>query len=178
MLRALKPVCRKKPERLPERKAVTIIAGFRTYEGIVICGDTQETVSGLSKKHVTKVKVQPWSTDINGTTFKVAGAGELAACFCGAGEGPFTDMLVSKLWDRIKACLTLDEAVERAKAVIRGTYRQYGQIYQQGYCPSVDLIYGLKLADESRMFSANGPAINEVRDYHAAGAGYYMADFP
>jgi 20S proteasome alpha/beta subunit len=36
---------------------MTIIAGFKCRDGVVIGGDTQETVSGLSKRNVTKIKV-------------------------------------------------------------------------------------------------------------------------
>ena len=46
-----------KPSRPPRRKAVTIIAGFRSDEGIVICADTQETVEG-TKRNVPKLRYE------------------------------------------------------------------------------------------------------------------------
>lgn len=43
--------------------------------------------------------------------------------------------------------------------------------------PSVELIYGLKMHGESRLFSAAGPIINPVEEYCSGGIGSYMADF-
>jgi len=156
---------------------VTIIAGFRTYEGIVICGDTQETVAGLSKRHVAKVKVEPYSLDLPSGSFKVYGQGPMAACFCGAGEGPFIDKLTHALWEEINGCTSIDDGVSVAGDTIKDFYKEYGAIYQTGMCPSVELIYGIKLDQDSRMFRASGPMVNEVPDYCSAGTGYYMADF-
>ena len=39
-----------KPERL-RRKCVTIAAGFRCVDGIMLCADTQETLGFLKRKH-------------------------------------------------------------------------------------------------------------------------------
>jgi len=52
-----KPLPRQKPERLPERKAVTIIAGFKCSDGIVVCADTQETVLQSIEAKCSQVKI-------------------------------------------------------------------------------------------------------------------------
>lgn len=151
---------------------MTIIAGFRCHDGIVICGDTQETVSNISKRNVPKVRVEPMIWDDPDT---VPG---LVAGFCGAGHGPFIDMLTTKAWRAVeKDAVNLDDACERIDAVIKAVYHEYGQIYQSGQCPEVELIYGVKMGGRSRLFSATGPIVNEVERYKSAGAGYYMADF-
>jgi hypothetical protein len=48
---------------------------------------------------------------------------------------------------------------------------------QSGFCPHVDLIYGIKMDGRTKLFSAVGPVVNEKDEYYSAGQGYYMADF-
>ncbi len=152
---------------------MTIIAGFHSVDGVIICGDTQETVNNLSKKHVTKVKVTPEFPAIR----ELYSGSDLATSFCGAGDGPFIDMITRKAWAACEHATDLDDACERIEAKILETYQSYGNIYQVGQCPTVDLIYGVKMAGGSRLFSASGPVVNPVEDYCSAGIGYYMADF-
>src|SRR6266404_5629863 len=75
-------VCAYPPIRRAE--AVTIIAGFKGYDGIVLCADTQETVQGFKRK-VPKLRVEPAKV-----------GGDLAVAFCGAGHGPFIDKVVDR----------------------------------------------------------------------------------
>lgn len=161
-----KPLVKFTPQRLPERQAVTIIAGFRCDEGIVLCADTQET-SGSSKRDVPKLRFE--------------GSGELtdtplAVAFCGAGPGPFIDRMVDQAWEDVQIATSLDEACDEIKRSIEGTYTKYRNIFQDGQCPTADLIYGVKANGGTRLFCANGPIVNE-KDYYSSGAGYYLADF-
>jgi 20S proteasome alpha/beta subunit len=52
-------IFRPKPRRLQKRRAVTIVAGFKTIDGIVLCADTQETIGGISKRNVPKLRFEP-----------------------------------------------------------------------------------------------------------------------
>src|SRR5882762_2265384 len=81
------------------------------------------------------------------------------------------------MWKSADNCLSLDEACDRIEKTVKAVYKEYGHVFQPGLCPSVDLIYGVKMDDKSRMFSARGPIVNEVESYCAGGLGYYMADF-
>jgi 20S proteasome alpha/beta subunit len=165
----VKPLPRPKPKRLTGRKAVTVIAGFKCSQGIILCADTQETVSNISKRSVPKLRFEP------------AGAhqgDELAAAFCGAGDnGPFIDKLVDTAWEDVQGATSIDEACSDIEKSIKRTYLEFGQIYQAGYCPSAEIIYGVKMHGSCRLFSAHGPVVNEKEEYDACGAGYYMADF-
>jgi hypothetical protein len=102
---------------------------------------------------------------------------DLAAAFCGAGDGPFLDMLVREAWEAAQRGTNLENACARATKAIKQTYREYGEIYQPGSCPIVDLVFGLKMHGNSKLFIANGPVINEKTEYISAGAGFYLADF-
>ncbi len=164
-----------RPKRLPERKAVTIIAGFKSSEGIVVCADTQETISNLSKRNVPKVRFEPSGIREH---ILLAGVNDLAVAFCGAANnGPFIDKIVDQAWDAVQQTTSLDDACMAIENSIKQTYQEFGQIYQPGYCPEAELIYGVKMHGNSRLFSAFGPIVNERDTYSTGGAGYYMADF-
>jgi 20S proteasome alpha/beta subunit len=155
------------------RKAVTIIAGFKSYEGIVLCADTQETLEH-SKRNIPKLRFEPKNK--RGFPEQVS-PDDLAVAFCGAGDGPFIDKLASEAWEEASIATSLDEACEAIEVSIKNTYKEFGAIYQQGMCPEVQLIFGVKMHRKSRLFSAMGPIVNEKSGYDCGGVGHYMADF-
>lgn len=164
-----------KPKRLPERKAVTIIAGFKSPQGIIVCADTQETVGNLSKRNVPKVRFEPSGVREH---LLLSGVSDLAVAFCGAANnGPFIDKIVDRAWEAAQHTTSIDEACLTIENSIKATYQEFGQIYQRGYCPEAELIYGVKMSGESRLFNAFGAIINEKETYSTGGIGYYMADF-
>ena len=156
-----------------KRWVVTIIAGFRCQGGIVVCSDTQET-SGTAKRSVPKLQC------FQGPVISQDGQGmvnpDLALAICGAGDGPFIDKIASQAWDAVRHVSNIWEASERVESMIKESYREFGQIYQTGACPQVELIYGITKGGDSRLFQAMGPVINETT-YASNGIGYYLADF-
>jgi 20S proteasome alpha/beta subunit len=164
-----------KPSRLSERKAVTIIAGFKCNDGIVLCADTQETIEH-SKRQVPKLRLEP--SPYIASAKQVLTGKDLAVAFCGAGSGPFIDKLVDRAWQSAKDATGLDDACRRIDESIQNMYKEYGQIYQfLGGCPQVEIIFGVKMEGKSRLFKADGPIVNEKDRYESGGIGYYMADF-
>lgn len=155
------------------RKAVTIIAGFKCYEGVVLCADTQETLEH-AKRNIPKLRFEPKNQ--HGFPEQVS-PDDLAVAFCGAGDGPFIDKLASVAWEDASVATSIDEACEAIENSIKRTYREFGLIYQQGLCPEVQLIFGVKMHHKSRLFSAVGPIVNEKSGYDCGGVGHYMADF-
>lgn len=154
---------------------MTIVAGFKCWEGVVLCADTQETVSDISKKNVPKLIFQP--VDSNGHALP-SNKDQLAVAFCGSSNNAaFVDKLVASAWEDAQAGRNLDEVCNEIEKSIKNTYREFGKIFQTGYCPGADLLYGVKMFGHSKLFSASGPVVNEVHTYASAGAGYYMADF-
>lgn len=101
---------------------------------------------------------------------------DLALAICGAGDGPFIDKITSQAWDAIRYVSDLWEAGDRVESMIKETYKEFGQIFQPGTCPQVDLVYGITIGGASRLFEAKGPVVNET-NYSSDGAGYYLADF-
>src|SRR6266852_5046288 len=78
----LKPLSipRSKPKRLPRSKRVTIAAGFYCTDGLVLCADTQETITGYSKVNTQKM------TQLETPFFNMV--------FTGAGDSGLIDMTV------------------------------------------------------------------------------------
>ena len=171
-----RPSPQTKPAQLPKREAVTIVAGFKSFEGVVLCADAQETVLH-SKRHVPKLRFEPESLVNWGKRLRGEEVTDLAAAFCGSGDGPFIDKLIDEAWKTAQKATSLQEAGERIETTIKGLYREFGKIYQSGFCPHVDLIYGIKMDGDCKLFSAVGPVVNEKDEYYSAGQGYYMADF-
>jgi len=102
----------------------------------------------------------------------------MAVAFCGAtSNGPFMDKLVDLAWCAAKAQTSIESACAAIEDSIKDTYREFGAIYQSGYCPEAELIYGVNTSGESKLFSASGPVVNEKDGYATGGCGVYMADF-
>jgi len=59
-----------KPERLPKRKAMTLIAGFPCSDGILICADREES-DGYARRAVHKIT----SFNLKNSNYVIAGAG-------------------------------------------------------------------------------------------------------
>jgi hypothetical protein len=150
---------------------VTIIAGFKSYEGVVLCADTQETREHAKRK-VSKVRFEP--RNIHGLEIHHS---NLAAAFCGAGDGPFIDKLIEEAWKAAKDSSSLDEACENIKGSIEYQHEKFGKIYQPGFVPETQLIFGIKMDGDSKLFTSLGPVVNEKDGYDSGGIGYYMADF-
>jgi hypothetical protein len=150
---------------------VTIAAGFLFSGGVVLCADTQETVTGISKRSTPKLIFKPSERDGKDS------AEDLMIVMAGAGEGPFTDKIVDRVWGDIEHSTSFDEACASAEASIKETYRHYGEIYQAGYLPTSDIVCGVKMQGRSKLLTARGPIVNEVSGYSSVGTGYYMADF-
>lgn len=152
---------------------MTIIAGFKCQEGVVLCADTQETSEG-AKRNVTKLQC------FQGPVISQDGQGmvnsDLGLAICGAGYGPFIDKITNQAWDAVRHVSDILEASERVESMIKETYQEFGQIYQTGECPQVDLIYGITKGGASKLFQAIGPVVNETM-YASDGIGSHLADF-
>jgi hypothetical protein len=159
-----------KPQRLPRRIGVTIAAGFRFHGGLALCADTQETVA-QAKTWTPKLRLEPqgsWGGDK---------PDDLMLAITGAGDGPFIDKLTERIWEKIFSSQTLSGACYAAELAIKETYKEFGEIFQPGYLPNADLVFGVKILGNSRLFVANGPIVTEKSKFGIVGAGYYMADF-
>jgi hypothetical protein len=149
---------------------VTIIAGFRSSEGVIVCADTQETVEG-TKRNVPKLRFES-RLDLE------TGTDDLAVAFCGSTDnGPFVDEIIDRAWKDAQTGASMDEVCEKINKSLKQSYKEFGRIYQPGYCPTAELVYGVKMQGDSKLFYAYGPAVNEKENYATGGTGRIMADF-
>jgi hypothetical protein len=103
---------------------------------------------------------------------------KLAVSFCGATDnGAFVDKIVDSAWIAARDEDSIENVCAAIEGSIKEAYREFGEIYQTGYCPFAELIYGVKVKDKSRLFVATGPLVNEKDGYCTGGVGTYMADF-
>jgi hypothetical protein len=125
---------------------MTIIAGFRCQDGIVVCADTQETF-GSAKRNVPKLVF------LNGPTLSPERDElinhDLALAICGSGDGPFVDKVASRAWDALRGVADIYEASTAVESMIKETYREFGQIYQPGSFPPAELIYGITIGGKA-----------------------------
>ena len=163
-------ISRPKPERLPKRRAVTIVAGFRFNGGVILCADTQETIDEYSKTWTPKldVKPQPWYSNDSPE--------ELMVAFAGAGNGPFIDKVTERAWEDVQTATSFDEACSEIERSIVSTHKEYRDVFQDGYLPHIELVYGVKMQGKSKLFKAFGPLVKESV-YAAAGVGQHLANF-
>ena len=158
---------------------MTIVAGFKSHEGVVLCADTQETIDQVSKHNVPKLRVEPSESSYR--VQRVMGEGsddDLAVAFCGATDnGPYLDMVIDKAWEAAREAVSLAEACASIEDSIKHTHREYGDIYQTGYLPSTEIIYGGRMEGDSKLFYSLGPAITERKGFVAGGVGVHLANF-
>lgn len=151
---------------------MTIAAGFRFNGGLILCADTQETIQELhSKTWTPKLIVEP--ADKIGKD----SPDDLMIAIAGAGNGPFIEKLTELAWAASRNSLSFQDACDNIQQSIIRTHNDYGQVFQPGYLPSVDLVYGVKMQGQSKLFRSTGPVVNELRNYGSVGVGRYMADF-
>lgn len=101
---------------------------------------------------------------------------DLALALCGAGHGPFVDKIASRAWNALRGVADIEEASDAVESMIKQTYEEFGQIYQPGSFPEAELIYGITIGGQSRLFQACGPLVLE-KSYASSGIGHYLADF-
>lgn len=149
---------------------MTIVAGFRFNAGLILCADTQETIDNYSKTWTPKlvVKPTPW--------YAKDSPDELMVAFAGAGNGPFIDKVVERAWEDVQVANSFDKACTEIERSIQRTHKEYRDIFQPGFLPSIELVYGVKMQGSSKLFKAYGPLVSE-KDYAAAGVGEHLANF-
>jgi 20S proteasome alpha/beta subunit len=147
------------------RKAVTIVLGLKTPQGVVLAADTQESYAGSHKVNRPKLfyKSENNLCDL-----------PIGLAVAGAGFGPWLDKISMAMWDTVQDATNLDEACSKVEDEIKKRYDEYRQILNSSI--DSELIYGVGVAGGTRLFHAWGPIVNEVHA-RAAGSGQAIADF-
>ena len=144
------------------RRAVTIVAGFKCADGIVLCADTEETF-GNAKTRVPKLQMCYSSNTDH--------ADDLMLALAGAGNGPWVDKLIELAWAKVQTATSFEEACQFAEKAIKDAHEEFGRIFQPGSMPDAKLVYGIKMDSKTKLFSSDGPLVNEQKHFAVHGCG-------
>lgn len=160
-----------KPTSRGEERRVTICAGFSSMYGVVLCADSQETV-GVMKFDAPKLVIMP---EIGSRTDAVR------MTFAGAGNGPFIDKLVSKMWEAAVRGPEMShaEVLERIEDAIIDCHQKIWGVYGKvGERPEAEIIFALYAENRVKLYKATGPIVSPPVESHVfAGIGGELGAF-
>jgi hypothetical protein len=169
--RIIPPKPPSKPKRLPKRGSMTICAGFKSNYGVVLCADSQET-RGSMKFDAPKLVIKP-SVGTPEDTVRML--------FAGAGDGPFIDKLVDRMWHAAKRGpnTNIDEVISRIEDASIEWHQRIWPLYDADKRPTADILFAIHIPDKAfpRLYRATGPIFNEVKDYAFVGYGEELGTF-
>jgi hypothetical protein len=90
---------------------------------------------------------------------------DLMIAVAGAGDSAFIDKIVERAWRDAQKSSSFDQACTAIEDSIKATYQEFGLTFQPGYMPNGELVYGVKMQGQSKLFLAHGPIVNESRGY-------------
>ena len=156
--------------RLGGRTLVTICAGFKSNFGVTLCADSQETV-GVMKFDAPKLVIRPRVGETSD---------QVRMLFAGAGDGPFIDKLVDRMWDAALQGpdMKMDEILTRIEDSNIEWHQRIWQLYPPDDRPRAEILFAIHASElQVRLFKATGPIINEVDDYAFVGLGGELGAF-
>ncbi len=166
---------RSKPKRLPKRKVVTIAAGFQCAEGVIICADSQETITDVAgngvKRNAPKLIIRPaWASEKNT---------EPCAVFAGSGDGDLVDHLTDEIWaGMLRGGKTLEGMLASAQAKLHKTYKALTGSYHAGYLPEVKFLVAVWVPPRDvELIKIVGPVITRYAALDAIGCGTLLSTY-
>jgi 20S proteasome alpha/beta subunit len=143
---------------------MTIAAGFRCNDGIVICADQEVTHEGAGKEKQKKIWSAQWD--------------EVSAVLTGSNDWHHLNAAAEAILKTISACDSLDCAEDMARQTVHSIFSEYISLESQdsfGRRPSISLILALASHNECRMLRSDGLAIREANNVEFMGAGEVLA---
>jgi hypothetical protein len=158
--------------RLPERKYMTLVAGFSGAGGLVLFADSQETKQGYGKKSVDKIEF--WSS----------GKAQIAFLVGGAGSAAHIDNLVQQLGAVVRRTVLaqpgdgLDPIFAEIELMVSNFFKEH--IWSRsGDKPELELLFALQ-PEKGRpeLFHVADGLVTYIPAAHKTiGVGCYLADF-
>jgi hypothetical protein len=169
----------KQPQRQRARNRMTILAGFSSTAGAILCADTQETV-GYAKRNVNKIEVKQSGKTIGESKFRVA----IAA----GGTSYYADKLTQELFDTIRSFEEYEpkEIIEAIEAKLTEFYTKH--LWPRANvqdAPQIELLILFQaIPDDPKIFvgyplllHVAETAVNIVQSYKTVGIGSWLADY-
>lgn len=165
-LRPQKRVPFNRPKRLQGKRPVSIAAGFKCRDGVVVAADTQYDL-GLLK--------------INGPKLFTHTFPGMSLIFAGAGDIDFIKMTVQMIRDEVSNGSPDSNAVkEIVKKTVTHVYRKHVYPYPapSNEKPHFDLLVGLwKQGESVQLLKTSRTGVMKVEDYECLGVGMYLGKY-
>jgi len=154
-------------ESLQPEKAMTIAACFEFDDGILFCADTK--ITSDVKTNQSKIFARVYPDNYCATTFVLTGI------------VPYAKAAIEKCERRIAKLDSLTVSIDQVQDEIESTLVDF---YEKHVFPrpdkekvSFDLLGGIWLRGETRMFVSSETTVSTVQDYECLGSGAYLARY-
>jgi 20S proteasome alpha/beta subunit len=145
------------------RKPVTLIAGFRCADGVVLCADTQLTYPGALKFPESKIRRI------------LASNNQIRCAFAYTGYDDFSEMCMQEISAALSnVAPTWEEIRDSIKEKCRNIHIQYYPLYKAPYKLGLELLMAVGINDKVRLFQIRGPIVAQVSRFRCSGAGTYL----
>jgi len=168
---------------------VTIAAGFKCVDGLVICSDTLETMD-YGKRRQSKIVIKPRHNPPPGLPADIRRASDptppppppkpgpdCVALFAGAGDAAFVDKLIDCLWSKMNRADSYDNKIDALENAAIEFYQKYWPIYPADIRPDAHLLVGLWTPEKRELLRIAGPIVNKVDTYESIGFGRDMSKY-
>jgi 20S proteasome alpha/beta subunit len=163
-----RPAFRPKSRRLPREKTMTIAAGFTCSDGLVLCADTQETITGYAKVNTQKM------TQIETPFYNMV--------FTGSGDSGLIDMTVQLMEQALTLTQQLSGVWEIEKTLresLVDTFNRHiapwSQFAETERPITPDLLIGLQFPAATLLYRAGGTTLRRVYESQCVGTGVVLA---
>jgi len=164
------PIIKPKIHR-PRRKRVTIATGFTFDDGLLFCADTKITTD--VKTNESKLSYLDYGSGQCATTFAVA-----------ASDLDFARYAIEDCQEAVERIRFADEGVS-IETVRKAIQSALAKFYKEHIFPrpdrsadaDFDLLIGIWLRGETRMFVSHETIVSAVEGYECVGTGAYLAKY-
>ena len=166
---------------------MTIAAGFKCVDGMILAADTQETVGDYKKRNCAKIIVKPFPNPVPPLKEPRRKSDprppepplikpDLIAGFAGAGHSAFVEKLIEKAWDGISVADSFEARSEALEKAVIYLYERLWPIYPEHMKPDAELLIGLWSPSEFELFKVDGPLVSRVESHAFIGCGFAEAN--
>jgi hypothetical protein len=158
-----KPHIHSRPRRLPERKRMTIAAGYPCNDGLVLCADTQETIPGYTKTDTEKTVV------LRFPLYNLA--------ITGAGDGDLIEMLGEEILEALllektgPAILPIVTTLKKTLVRVFNDHVASYPVSQYDERPTATLLLGLQVHSATLLYKSSGTLLRRLRVAECVGTG-------
>jgi 20S proteasome alpha/beta subunit len=150
-------------QRLPERKHMTIAAGFLCNDGLVLCADTRETIPGYVKSDTEKMVMLKFPL------YNLA--------ITGAGDSDLIEMLGEEIADALlleKTNAAIMPILSVLKKTLIRVFNDHVASYpvsQYDERPTATLLIGLQVHSATLLYKSRGTLLRRLRTAECVGTG-------